>query len=189
MPLRNLGAINRAPVECLRLKSHAPSPNVRIAELAAPVRCGGRRQAVRIDRKSPLRSVAIRAGHGVQATGLDAGGRRSADDAIYPRSVQSVCRRYLVAQTQGIAPEIADRDPRQRIRIASGEARQLLDGGTITAQQCLIGKPDIAAEIRARCCTVSRSKAGYQLCGRLEGMMHHRQWQRLRGTGPQLSAG
>ena len=89
--------------------------------------------------------------------------------------MQRVRRGYLVAQTQGIAPEIADRDPRQRIRITSGEARRLLDGGTVTAQQCLIGKPDVAAEVRARCRTLSRSKAGYQRCGRLNGIMNHRQ--------------
>lgn len=47
--------------------------------------------------------------------------------------MQRVRRRHLGAQAQGIPPEIADRDPTQRIRIASGEARQMFDGVTITA--------------------------------------------------------
>ena len=76
--------------------------------------------------------------------------------------MQSVRRRHLVAQAQGIPPEIADRNLPQRIRIASGEARQVLDGVTIAAQQCHIGKPDVAAEIRTRYRTVSRGEAGHE---------------------------
>lgn len=102
--------------------------------------------------------------------------------------MQRVRRRHLVAQTQGIPPEIADREASQRIRIASGEARQVLDGVTVTAQQCLIGKPDVAAEIRARCRAVSSGKSGHQRLGWLKGIVDHLQRQRLRDIGPRRGA-